>query len=88
MEEPDLVKRQCHAEQGPGCDAVDERNERNEPDEVLRREEPCEREEACDRGGERDDEPLRLVPAARIEPRNDGDGRELERGEHRAERAR
>ena len=61
MEEPQLPEHECGGEQRRGDKARgrrDQGDEGEQPDEVLRRDEPGEREEARDRGGGGEDQPL------------------------------
>jgi len=82
VEEPELREDQGESGQHP-CHRLEEEDERNEPDEVLRREEPGEGEEACDRRGKGKSEAPRIVAAAQIEPRDRHDGQNLcDRAQH------
>src|SRR5207244_11345135 len=76
VEEPHLRQDQGGGRQRPHR-RLEEEDERNHPDEVLRREEPCEGEKARDRRGEGKREPPRVVAAAQVEPRDRNDGERL-----------
>ena len=85
MEEPHLVESERNDQQRPSRGAVDKRDEWDQPDEVLRREETGEGEEPRHRRGEGDGKPPAVVTPAPVEPGHGHHRHELQRRAHRAE---
>jgi len=78
MEEPRLREQQGDRDEHHCGRAARGHDERNEPDQVLGREDLCERQEAGDRGREGKGQATAGVAGPRVEEPHRGDGERLE----------
>ena len=86
MEEPDLREHDRDCRQRDRDRAASRDHERQQPDEVLRREDLREGQEAGDGSGEGERQPGAQLAEARVEEPDGGDRDRLEREQHRGDR--
>jgi len=86
VEEPDLGEHERDRRQRNRHRAAPGDHERQQPDEVLRREDLREGEEARDRGGERERQPCAQVAEPRVEDPHRRDREPFEHEQHRSDR--